>query len=181
MYANHAFYYIHSFLVKSEPNDSPQLPNGMTIKLEPETEHKTEEFQENDGFFHGKLNQLMLFQLPDSLPGRVPEADEAKEATDELTTLSIKSKAPKLCSMEHLDEGLIGKLVRYKSGKTKLLLGDSVYDVESGLSSDFQQHAITINTNKEQRSANMYSLGEIQSKFNITPDWFWLFEKMKNP
>jgi DNA-directed RNA polymerase III subunit RPC4 len=109
----------------------------------------------------------MLFQLPDTLPGRAPEAVET-DATSK----------PNLCSLEHLEEGLVGKLVRYRSGKTKLVLGDTVYDVDLGLASDFQQHAVTVNANSAERSASVYSLGPINAKYNVTPDWIHLFHKM---
>jgi DNA-directed RNA polymerase III subunit RPC4 len=94
------------------------------------------------------------------------------------STSTSKPQEPNLCSLEHLDEGLVGKLVRYKSGKTKLVLGDTVYDVDLGLASDFQQHAVTINSNASERSASMYSLGPINAKFNVSPDWIHLFHKM---
>ena len=109
--------------------------------------------------------------MPDTLPGRAPDAMDTQDSAS-------TSTAPNLCSLEHLEEGLIGKLVRYKSGKTKLVLGDTVYDVDVGLTSDFQQNAVTINANAAERSASMYSLGPINAKYNVTPDWIHLFHKM---
>lgn len=35
--------------------------------------------------------------------------------------------------MKHLNEGLVGKIVRYKSGKTKLVLGQTRFDMELGI------------------------------------------------
>lgn len=35
--------------------------------------------------------------------------------------------------MRQLEEGLLGKVVRYKSGKTKLLIGSTRYDVDLGM------------------------------------------------
>lgn len=138
--------------------------NGTTIKTESGVEVKSEAFHRFDKLFDASQSDYMLFQLPDTLPGRAPEA--------------MEPTAQNLCSLEHLDEGLVGKLVRYKSGKTKLVLGDMVYDVDLGLTSDFQQHAVTINANTSERSANVYSLGQINAKFNVTPDWIHLFHKM---
>jgi DNA-directed RNA polymerase III subunit RPC4 len=111
----------------------------------------------------------MLLQLPDTLPGRTPDVDGP--STSSATTQN-------LCSLEHLDEGLVGKLVRYRSGKVKLVLGDIVYDMDAGLTSNFQQHAVTINANSAERSASVNSLGPINAKFNVTPDWIHLFHKM---
>lgn len=35
--------------------------------------------------------------------------------------------------MRQLEEGLIGKIVRYKSGRTKLVTGDARFDVVLGM------------------------------------------------
>lgn len=121
-------------------------------------------------------SEFMMFQLPDTLPGRISE--DSQPSTSANDPDQSEPKGSKLCSLENLDEGRIGKLVRYKSGKTKLVLGDIVYDVDLGLTSDFQQHAVTINSNTTQRSANLYSLGPINAKYNVTPDWIHLFHKM---
>lgn len=130
-----------------------------------------------DQMFSTFPHQFMLFQLPDTLPGRTPdtESEDVKEQQS-----SIKLPNRNLCSLEQFQEGLIGKLVRYKSGKNKLVLGDMVYDLDVGLNPDFQQNAVTINANREERSANMYSLGQIQAKYNVTPDWNHLFHKINS-
>lgn len=141
--------------------------------MEPGFEAKSEAFHRMDMLFDASPNEFMLFQLPDTLPGRAPEPME----TDQ-TSFTTKSLTPNLCSLEHLEEGLIGKLVRYKSGKTKLVLGDTLYDVDLGLTSEFTQHAVTINANSAERSASVNSLGQINAKYNVTPDWIHLFHKM---
>jgi RNA polymerase III RPC4 len=156
-------------------SDSPEnsLINGMAIKMEPGIDVKSEEFHRFDKLFEANPNEFILFQMPDTLPGRAPDAVDTPQEES-----SSKSETPNLCSLEHLEEGLIGKLVRYKSGKTKLVLGDTYYDVDLGLTSDFQQHAVTINANTTERSASLYSLGQINSKYNVSPDWIHLFHKM---
>lgn len=146
--------------------------NGTAIKVEAGLEVKSEAFHRMDKLFNASPSEFMLLQLPDTLPGRAPEP------MDTPTTSTSSVKTPNLCSLEHLDEGLVGKLVRYRSGKTKLVLGDTVYDVDLGLTSDFQQHAVTINANTTERSANVNSLGQINAKYNVTPDWIHLFHKM---
>lgn len=182
-----------TFLVKEEEvsPDSSQFSNGsatIKIKLEPDLEPiKSEEFYQMDQLFKADPSELMLFQMPDTLPGRMPDDNERdskiKSETNEEATSSLdnKSKGPKLCSLDHLEEGLIGKLVRHRSGKTKLLIGESIFDIEMGLTCDFQQNAVVIESNTQQRSASMYSLGEIHTKYKVTPDWNWLFENMKDP
>jgi DNA-directed RNA polymerase III subunit RPC4 len=98
--------------------------------------------------------------------------------------------------MQNLQEGNVGKIVRYKSGRTKLILGDAKYDLDLGLNSGFLQvslvkfpahsivHIITIfqeivsvNANREERSGNMVNLGQIEAKINVIPDWEYLFHK----
>lgn len=145
----------------------------MTIKTEPGLELKSQAYHEMDTLFDAPPDEFVLFQMPDALPGRAPEASETPQAST-----STNQQTPTLCSLEHLEEGLVGKLVRYKSGKTKLVLGETVYDVNLGLAADFQQNAVTINTNSTERSANLFSLGQINAKFNVTPDWIHLFQKM---
>lgn len=83
-----------------------------------------------------------------------------------------------MCTLDHFQEGLIGKIVRYKSGKTKLILGETLYDIDLGLNTEFLQDVVSITTNREERSGSMYGLGQIKSKLNVTPDWEHLFHKL---
>lgn len=161
-----------AFLVVTDSPENSMFNGSVTIKTEPGMEVKTEESRRMDKLFEASSDDFMLFQLPDTLPG----SNRAQDATDSQATST--SSEPNLCTLDHLSEGLVGKLVRYKSGKTKLVLGETVYDVDLGLASDFNQHAVTINTNITERSSSMYSLGQIHAKFNVTPDWIHLFHKM---
>ena len=61
-----------------------------------------------------------------------------------MSNLQVKSKMPKLHSLPNVDEGLIGKVLRHRSGRTKFMLGDAVYNIERGLTSEFQQNVIVI-------------------------------------
>lgn len=85
---------------------------------------------------------------------------------------------PKLYSLPNVDEGLIGKVVRFRSGKTKFMLGDSIYNIERGVSSEFQQNVVIIDPSLEERSTNIYNLGPIKTKYVCSPDWKWLFQKV---
>ena len=73
-------------------------------------------------------------------------------------------------------EGQIGKLVRYKSGKLKLVLGEAQFDVTMGIETGFLQDLMSISTNREERSGNMINLGPIQAKLTATPDWEYLLK-----
>lgn len=99
--------------------------------------------------------------------------------------------------LNSLEEGQIGKIVRYRSGKFKLILGETSFDLSLGTESGFLQvnkalhilriqkltenfklfqEAMSISTNREERSGNMINLGTIQAKIQATPDWDFLFK-----
>lgn len=161
--------------VEAESQDIPlNTING--IKEEPESLFKSESFRQ---LFRPDANQAVLFQLPDMLPQKLP--DDEEEVMNKGEDTETKAVPPKLSSLEHFSEGVIGKLIRYRSGKVKLMIGDYLYDIDNAISTDFQQHAVSISSNPQERSANMYSLGEITAKYNVIPDWNWLFDKVMTP
>lgn len=84
------------------------------------------------------------------------------------------------CTMEQLDEGLIGRMVRYRSGKTKLILGDSKFDIDLGIEPGLLQEVISLTTNCTERSGNMINLGQIAAKFNAIPDWEFMLQNDNN-
>lgn len=120
--------------------------------------------------------QLLLLQLPDSLPC-VGDEDELPAKQKEEGGEAEEDTEPKRTYLRHLNEGQIGKLVRYKSGKCKLILGDTSFNVELGMESGFLQDLMSVTTNREERSGNMINLGPIHAKLSATPDWEFLLEK----
>ncbi|CAO1411504.1 unnamed protein product [Diamesa serratosioi] len=162
----------------SKSSSDKTSPINRVIKTEP-GELKSETFDDTnsplDQLLNSTQSQLFLFQLPDTLPGRIQDSDDFKKEKDEEKT---EPSGPKLCTLDHFQEGLIGKIVRYKSGKTKLILGETLYDIDLGLNTEFLQDVVSITTNREQRSGSMYGLGQIKSKLNVTPDWEHLFHKL---
>jgi hypothetical protein len=136
-----------------------------------------------DKLFQASPADFFLFQMPDSLPGREPDSIEIKLENPEPSTSNtevlpkLSSNKTNLCTLNHLQEGRIGKFVRYASGKTKFFIGDIAYDVKEGLSSEFTQNIATIYANRTERSANVFNLGEIKSKFNVSPDWIELLRR----
>ncbi|KAL5293062.1 POLR3D family protein [Megaselia abdita] len=119
--------------------------------------------------------QILLLQLPDSLPCVGDEDEEPAKPKEEGG--AEEEPETKKTYLRHLNEGQIGKLVRYKSGKCKLLLGDTSFNVELGMESGFLQDLMSVTTNREERSGNMINLGPIQAKLSATPDWEFLLEK----
>lgn len=60
----------------------------------------------------------------------------------------------------------LGKLIRYKSGKIKMKIGDNTFDINPGLKGEFYQEILAVD--KDRREAS--SLTKIQEKFVVKPD-----------
>lgn len=80
--------------------------------------------------------------------------------------------------MKGLQEGLIGKFIRHKSGRTKLVLGNTRFDVDLGLEPGFLQEVMSVRTNPTERSGDMINLGKINAKVNVSPDWEDMFQSL---
>uniref|UniRef100_A0A0K8UI44 DNA-directed RNA polymerase III subunit RPC4 n=1 Tax=Bactrocera latifrons TaxID=174628 RepID=A0A0K8UI44_BACLA len=132
-------------------------------------------------------SQLLLLQLPNVLPCEDDLEEVAEKPNHEKNiaadTPSTSQNPPatklttKRTSMKDLEEGKIGRLLRYKSGKVKLVLGNTYFDLNMGIETGFLQDLMSINTNREERSGNMINLGSIQAKLTVTPDWEHLMEQ----
>lgn len=75
------------------------------------------------------MERMFFFQLPPRLPTIKKSANmKGRERTD--TSSSSKSSSSIAdCNLEDLPEGYMGKLLVYKSGKIRLKLGETFYDV----------------------------------------------------
>lgn len=120
-------------------------------------------------------NNFFLLQLPDALPGKTDT--EVKKAEPNAAGEENAKIEPQRCTVRELEEGYIGKVIRYRSGKVKLLLGNTVFDLSMGMDSGFLQELVSISTNPEERSGNIINLAAIKSKLNASPDWEHLFKK----
>ncbi|BFF97586.1 DNA-directed RNA polymerase III subunit RPC4 [Drosophila madeirensis] len=143
------------------------------------------------GFLDVPQSQIFLMQLPDVLPCVTDEAEEgsrdapkkeevpsaASETEPTSPAAPASTGAPRPSVLRQLEEGQIGKILRYRSGRVKLLLGDTRFDLDMGLESGFLQELMSVTANREQRSGNMINLGPIQAKIKATPDWVHLFEQ----
>ncbi|XP_011187669.1 DNA-directed RNA polymerase III subunit RPC4 isoform X2 [Zeugodacus cucurbitae] len=131
--------------------------------------------------------QLLLLQLPDVLPceddveevSEKPQHEKNIAADTPSTSQNPPATKPitKRISLKDMEEGKIGRLLRYKSGKVKLVLGNTYFDLNMGMETGFLQDLMSINTNREERSGNMINLGPIQAKLTATPDWEHLMEQ----
>ncbi|XP_065359744.1 uncharacterized protein RpIIIC53 isoform X2 [Calliphora vicina] len=131
-------------------------------------------------------SQIFLMQLPDTLPcveedEDSPESSEkpstSTEATKPVNPTERKKKPVKANVLKKMDEGQVGRLIRYKSGKTKLLLGETYFDLDMGMETGFLQDLMSISCNRDERSGNMINLGPIQAKITATPDWEQLLKQ----
>lgn len=113
-------------------------------------------------------------QLPDALPGHgtEPEPADSAEAQDSSHLQDT------LCTMRNLEEGQIGRLVRYRSGKTKLLLGNSKFDIDLGIDPNFLQEVVSTQINKSERCGNVINLGQINAKLSAVPDWEFILNNI---
>jgi len=137
-------------------------------------------------FLDSSEAQIFLMQLPDVLPcvGDDSEDPEPSKGDHQATSESEPASPADKCSngpkgsvLRQLEEGQIGKILRYKSGRVKLQLGDTRFDLDMGLDPGFLQELMSVTANREQRSGNMINLGPIQAKLKATPDWVHLFQQ----
>ncbi|KAL5019273.1 hypothetical protein ScPMuIL_004995 [Solemya velum] len=133
--------------------------------------------------------ELLFLQLPEILPGtparpslqasdqisQKPEqtvahtpqdkaTDKAKDTDSENVPLKNSS-----CSLREFSEGLIGKLVIRKSGRTQLVLGNITLDVSMGTPCAFLQDLASIRTSGD--SGDLTVLGHVKQRLVCTPDF----------
>lgn len=71
---------------------------------------------------------------------------------------------------------MVGRVVRRKSGKIQMILGDLVFNLSLGIDPGMLQEVMSVQTtDTDHRHGNLYNLGRIQAKLNVTPDWQTLF------
>uniref|UniRef100_A0A453HCP2 DNA-directed RNA polymerase III subunit RPC4 n=1 Tax=Aegilops tauschii subsp. strangulata TaxID=200361 RepID=A0A453HCP2_AEGTS len=132
-----------------------------------------------------KMNtpQLLFFQFPASLPlpqvlsvaGADMDTSDSEGVETEETNKRRRLESVNGCKLKDLPGGLMGKLLVYKSGKVKMLLGDALFDVSAGLDCTFAQEAVAINTYKK----HCCSLGEVNKRAIVTPDIDYLVDSIK--
>lgn len=121
---------------------------------------------------------VIYFQLPDALPGHgtEPEPEPAESAESQQSTPHLPEN---FCTMRNLEEGQIGRLIRYRSGKTKLLLGESKFDIDLGINPNLVQEVISTQLNKSERSGSVINLGQINAKLSAVPDWEFILDNIE--
>lgn len=97
-------------------------------------------------FLEQQDSSLFLMQFSDTLPGLASEpklVDSKVGILDDANSSSASTSSTtydNFCTLRPLPEGLIGELVRYRSGRMVLVLGDNHrFDVTHGADSTFLQ------------------------------------------
>ncbi|TKY54428.1 DNA-directed RNA polymerase III subunit RPC4 [Spatholobus suberectus] len=110
---------------------------------------------------------MFLINLPPTLP-MIKQLDTAGGQD-----VNVKSKPPggskdveKPCKLNEIPSGFMGKMVVYRNGAIKLKLGNTLYDVSSGMNCVFAQDVVSINTAQK----HCCTIGEISKHVTITPD-----------
>jgi len=112
-------------------------------------------------------SQLLLFQLPCSLPlpmqpQSVTEPNKGSEERRE----DVRPSSQRGSKLKDLPAGYMGKILVYRSGKVKMKIGDTLFDVSSGSNCKFVQEVAAINTKEK----HCCTVGEISKRAVITPN-----------
>uniref|UniRef100_A0A182NSF5 DNA-directed RNA polymerase III subunit RPC4 n=1 Tax=Anopheles dirus TaxID=7168 RepID=A0A182NSF5_9DIPT len=149
------------------------------VKTETLAEPKQDPFSTVDNLMsEAQPNKIFLLQLPDALPGKCDTGDTrtANGGDVKLEATANGEDGPQYCTVRDLAEGCIGKIIRYRSGKVKLMLGEIMFDISLGMDTGFLQELVSINTNQAERSGNIINISTINTKLNASPDWEYLFK-----
>ncbi|ONM17960.1 DNA-directed RNA polymerase III subunit RPC4 [Zea mays] len=112
-------------------------------------------------------SQFLFFQLPSSLPlPRQPQSGaDPNEVRDEKRE-DMRPSSHNGSKLKEVPEGYMGKMLVYKSGKVKMKIGDTLFDVSFGSNCMFSQEVAAINI----REKHCCTVGEISKRAIITPD-----------
>ncbi|XP_052588784.1 DNA-directed RNA polymerase III subunit RPC4 isoform X2 [Peromyscus californicus insignis] len=145
---------VPSVKVKEEPRDEEE---EAKVKAPPKTARKTPGLPKDVSVAEllrelslSKDEELLFFQLPDSLPGQPPTQDikpiktEVQGEDGQMVVIKQEKDrearlAENACTLADLTEGQVGKLLIRKSGKVQLLLGKVTLDVTMGTTCSFLQ------------------------------------------
>lgn len=128
------------FTDKIKQEDIKNLSTKLSETLETKSEASFSDFLQQQ-----QSTNLILLQLPDTLPATISkeiamDQDNNPTIETDVAENGLKQQKNNFCTLQDLPEGQIGKLVRYKSGKMKLVLGNGhFYDVTQGIDSTYLQ------------------------------------------
>ncbi|CAI9100698.1 OLC1v1037854C1 [Oldenlandia corymbosa var. corymbosa] len=110
---------------------------------------------------------MLFLQLPKVMPmlKQSPDIECNEKAANSKPSKSVEP-SQKACNLDELTAGFMGKMYVYRSGAVKLKLGDTIYDVSSGLDCKFAQDVVAVNTEEK----HCCVLGELNKRATLTPD-----------
>ncbi|KAK7291806.1 hypothetical protein RIF29_07245 [Crotalaria pallida] len=108
---------------------------------------------------------MFLISLPATLP-IIKGSARGQDVAESSKPPRGAKNAAKPYKLNEIPRGIMGKLYVYKSGATKMKLGDTLYDVSPGMNCGFSQDLIAMNTAQK----HCCTVGEISKQVTITPD-----------
>ncbi|XP_042055482.1 uncharacterized protein LOC121800009 isoform X1 [Salvia splendens] len=112
-------------------------------------------------------NNMFFLQLPKMLPGIAQSADsEVPEHQNNGSPSRGEVISQNLTTLDSLPQGLIGKMLVYKSGAVKMRIGNAIYNVTAGMKCMFSQDIVAINAEKKL----CCNLGELNKRAVATLD-----------
>lgn len=114
-----------------------------------------------------RATSMFFLHLPPNLPMLKQSAtSNSQQKTNSSGAPGGARNPEKPCSLGELPAGFMGKMLVYRSGAIKLKLGDTLYDVSSGMNCDFSQDVVAINTTEKK----FCIIGELNKRAVVTPD-----------
>lgn len=106
-----------------------------------------------------KENEMCLIQFPSHLQvAPLPKEEKKKKKSAEVTSDSDFENV-----LRRLPEGEMGKLRVYRSGRTELVVGSTVYHFQQGAQSTFYQQVVTLG------DGQCLEMGQLSQRFICTP------------
>ncbi|CAK9144170.1 unnamed protein product [Ilex paraguariensis] len=120
------------------------------------------------GLMEENVEASMFFlQLPAIMPMTKQSTNTGvREMASSLNPTKGVDTSEKACQLHELPSGFMGKMLVYRSGAIKMKLGDTLYDVSTGLDCAFAQDVVAINTEEK----HCCIVGELNKRAIITPD-----------
>lgn len=164
-------YYPVTLPVRRPYSGNPELLNEREFGEDSETT-TYDESAENPagelGLTEENLEPTMFFlQLPPTMPiEKRSTAADGPELPDSSRSPLVARSSKKMCALDELTAGFMGKMLVYRSGAVKLKLGDILYDISPGMDCVFAQDVVAINTTEK----HCCVVGELNKHATVTPD-----------
>lgn len=175
--------------ISSITSTAVSSPNVSSLYSTPEGTHKTEDSE--DGLLAIKsepMDQDRPIMIPDNdlvpikseqkdvklglslgdgTPGSsAPVGQRAKPKTSGAAAAKTTEKEEETEDSHLQQEGKIGRLLIYKSGKVKMKVGDILMDVSSGSECSFLQDLVVVDSNNKQA----FVMGSVQKRMVCVPN-----------